>query len=87
MALASEGEGVRALPLKMCAEDGCGRRQWTSEKSGKRFVCSAYCEEHANVPMFDVPAVRVGPTGRHGPAATFRAEVERQRLARERQRQ
>jgi hypothetical protein len=82
MALANEREGTSVPSLKTCAEDGCGRVQWTSEKRGKRFVYSIYCYEHANVPLVDVPAEPVKPRGRRSPAKTFRAEVARRRLER-----
>jgi hypothetical protein len=87
MALANEKEGASAPSFKMCAEDGCGRLQWTTEKRGRRFVHSDFCYECANVPMFDVPAEpgRTSKPTRRSPAAVFRKEVERQRLARERQ--
>jgi len=81
MAGYDERGSARALSLSLCAEPGCELPQWTSEKRGKRFVHSAYCYEHANVPMLDVPAEPVRKqAGRSNPAAVFRKEVERQRL-------
>jgi hypothetical protein len=70
----------------VCAERDCDRPCWASEKRGHLIVHSIYCKVHSHIAMFDVPAESVPQrVGRRSAAAVFRAEVGRQRLARERQ--
>jgi hypothetical protein len=69
----------------MCAEPDCERPCWASEKRGRLVVHSIYCKEHSHIVLFDVPAESVlQRVGRRSAAEVFRAEVGRQRLARER---
>jgi hypothetical protein len=69
----------------MCAEPDCNRPCWASEKRGRLVVHSVYCKAHSHIALFDVPTESVPQrVGRQSAAAVFRAEVERQRLARER---
>jgi hypothetical protein len=85
MTLADERGSASALPLRTCKEPDCKRQQWVSERRGRLFVHSDFCEQHSHLPMFEVPWRPELKPKRNNPAAVFRKEVERQRLARERQ--
>jgi hypothetical protein len=82
------GDGASAPSpgsLNQCAAPGCRRDVWATRKDRRWLVHSAYCYEHANVPVVDVSAVPVSkPPGRANPAAVFRQEVARRREREER---
>jgi hypothetical protein len=99
MAAYAGTEGASAPSAPMCRK--CGRRpRWTVKHRGQIVVVSEFCYEHANVPLFDVPAEPV-PKPKQARGITFverdsvgrrrkvklnafHAEVRRRRLERER---
>jgi hypothetical protein len=85
----AHAEGEDATALSPCAEDGCGRAQWSVHKRGRGrppvlAVISKYCREHSELPMLDVPAEPVYvPAPAKGEPRTFQQAVAQRREQRE----
>jgi hypothetical protein len=80
----TEANGTTPTSRQTCADPDCDCPRWTIVKRKRPLVVSEFCEEHSNVPIFDVPVAPVPkPARRRNPALAFRKEVEEQRLERE----
>jgi hypothetical protein len=85
-------EVATSAASSQCSEPDCTEPRWTVTRRGELVVVSAYCFDHANVPIFGVPKQPKPKRPKHKPRlrtgggellSDFHSDVRRQRLARE----